>query len=337
MTDDEHPADALDGAGLGDGPAWLLDEAADVTDGVRDATGVAADSSLETSRVDDDGDAAPDPELFDGPAEFDVEDVERFLSDAPDGDALRPALPTLTDDQRDLIREFVDGFASRGAFLEWCQDAAIRTLGELDGDWMQTRAFTRLDLSVLITSEARRRFAPESGDVLSKRQAAGVRRGVVLSDILPACTAAYRRLRWNATEYVNDGDDSFVPDPEVQEHTAMRPALTELDDRQDWAIRKLLTGISSEDALLSWLQVVTEASYAEVDSGLGERLNVERRARRLLLDDVEPDEADLARWFRESFAAKYVLPGFAVAASEVGKRAGELAQQEATEFGETTL
>jgi len=110
----------------------------------------------------------------------------------------------------------------------------------------------------------------------------------------------------------------------------MRPALTELDNRQDWAIRKLLRGLPSEDALLAWLQAVTEASAAEVPDELGQRLNRERRARQYLLDDVDAGDLETALWFRESFAAKYVLPAFARAAAEVGKRAGELAEQESS-------
>ncbi|WP_232702212.1 hypothetical protein [Halobacterium wangiae] len=316
MTDDGdagHAADVLDGAGL------------DAVDGdVLDA--------LVDGDADGDGSPSAEPSLFDGPAEFDDAGVQAFLRSAPDSETLRPALQRLTADQRALIGSFVDGFKSRAAFLEWCQDAAIRTLGELDGEWFRARAFTRLDLSVLVTTDARERYAPESGDVLSRRQAAGVRRGVVLADILPACASAYRRLRWSATEYVNDADDSFVPDPDVQEHTAMRPALTELDERQGWAIRRLLNGLPSEDALFAWLQAVTEASYAEVDGDLGRRLNGERRARAYLLDDIDDAERHLARWFRESFAAHYVLPGFAEAASEVGKRAGELAERDAEDL-----
>ncbi len=331
MTTDEHPADYLGGV-----------------DGVQ---GVDDVSTVLAWAVDDDGDelqedgagelelgdeaAAPtddlrEMELFDAPAEFDAEDVQRFLADEPSEDVLRPALRRLTTDQRDLIASFVDGFDSRSGFVEWCQDAAIRTLGELSGEWMQARAFTRMDLSVLVVSDARERYRPESGSLLSPRQAAGVRRGVVLSDVLPACRSAYRRLRWSATEYVQDTDDSFIPDPSAQDHTAMRPALTELDNRQDWAIRKLLRGLPSEDALLAWLQAVTEASAAEVPDELGQRLNRERRARQYLLDDVDAGDLETALWFRESFAAKYVLPAFARAAAEVGKRAGELAEQESS-------
>lgn len=329
VTSDDHPADYL--GGLDDGPgtvddeivlAWTDDE--DDEDGADVDAGDVVIGDEAGAPTDGHGDA----ELFDAPAEFDAEDVAQFLHDEPSDDVLRPALRRLTTDQRDLIASFVDGFQSRSAVVEWCQDAAIRTLGELPGEWMQARVNTRMDLSVLVVSDARERYRPESGELLSPRQAAGVRRGVVLSDVLPACRSAYRRLRWSATEYVQDHDDNFVPDPEVQDHTAMRPALTELDERQDWAIRRLLSGLPSEDALLAWLQAVTEASAAEIPDELGQRLNRERRARRYLLDDVEDGDRDTALWFRESFAAEYVLPAFSRATAEVGTRAGELAEKE---------
>ncbi|WP_284013214.1 hypothetical protein [Halobaculum litoreum] len=46
---------------------------------------------------------------------------------------------------------------------------------------------------------------------------------------------------------------------------------------------------------------------------------------------VSPHDADHGPFFRESFAAEFLLPAFARAARKVAKRAGELAEQETTE------
>ncbi|WP_276298800.1 hypothetical protein [Halorussus lipolyticus] len=264
-------------------------------------------------------------------------EVRDLLDGLPETPQLRPALQKLTGDQLGLLRRFIDGFENRRTFLLWCQDAAIHTLGRLDGDWMVERAFSRLDLSVLLVS--RRRFAWADTDddgnpkILDAESAATARRGVAAVDLLPAFVASHRGFRWSATEYVEDDrteTDEGPPDPEEQDAPGMRPALAELDQRQDWALRQVLDGFESEDQMLAWVQQVTEASYAEVPDDLATRLYTESHTREMLLDR----EGERARswFFRESFAAKEILPAFAVAAREVADRSGELAERENSEL-----
>lgn len=272
---------------------------------------------------------------IDAGAGFDREAVERLLADMPDLSQNRPALQKLTTDQRELLARFIDGFESRREFLLWSKDAAILSLGELDGEWVITRAFSGSDMSALIVSDERERWARNAGETLSQHKARTLRRGVAALDVLPACQSAYRRLRWSATEYVNDESDSFRPDARDQKHPAMRPALSELDNRQEWALRRLLEGFDSEDAILAWLQVLTEASAAEVSHSLAERIFAEGHTRSRLLSWPE-DSAD-GPFFRESFAARYLLPPFARAAREVGERAGELAEREQHEHTDTLI
>jgi len=142
--------------------------------------------------------------------------------------------------------------------------------------------------------------------------------------------AAHRRLRWSATEYVNDADDSLIPDPDDQDHPAMRPALSEMSNRQCWALKRLLAGFDSRDSLISWFQIVTEASYAELDGSLAKRVLVrDSRAARMLVNNTTSENSDDAAAFREWVGALYLLPAFAAAAREVSDRAGELAEQAA--------
>lgn len=259
---------------------------------------------------------------------FDREAVESMLADRPQVEERRPALRKLNDDQRDLLAEFIDGFASRREFLEWSQRAAVLTLGELPGEWYVRRSFSALDMSTLLVSDARYRWADHADkDVLAPEAARDARRGVAALDLLPAFSRAHKRLRWNATEYVNDHDDSFQPDPEEQRHPAMRPGLTVLQEHQGWALARLLNGFDSDDALLTWVHTLTESSFAEVDAGLARRFYAETHTREMLLGETDDDPATL-RFFRESVGAKYLLPAFARAAREVGDRAGELAEQE---------
>jgi len=261
-------------------------------------------------------------------AGFDHEAVDGLLTDRPTVEKRRPALRKLNDDQREVLGEFIDGFDSRAGFLTWCQRAAILSLGELPGEWFVQRSFSALDMSTLIVSDERYRWAARADrDVLEPAAARDARRGVAAIDLLPAFSRAHRRLRWNATEYVNDHDDSFQPEPEEQRHPAMRPELTELHKNQAWALRALLDGFTTDDALLSWVHTLTEASFAEVDSGLARRFYAEAHTREMLLANTDDDPATL-QFFRECVGAKYLLPSFSRAAQEVGERAGELAEKQ---------
>ncbi|WP_373190070.1 hypothetical protein [Halolamina sp.] len=272
-------------------------------------------------------------------AGFSRRDVARLEDTLPETSNLRAALQKLTSDQTDLVARFVDGFESRRSYLRWSQDAAVHTLGELGGEWFVERAFSRTDMSALLVGRARERWLPEDGETVEPRQAEDVRRGVAAADVLPACAAAHRRLRWSATEYVQDHDDELQPDPEVQQHPAMRPALSELDERQEWALEACLEGFEGRDALMAWGHHVVEASYAEVDGDLISRLALDEPHTRnmLVVGPKAREDPEGGRLFRESFAALYLLPAFAMAASEVAKRAGELAEQESKEITDTLL
>jgi hypothetical protein len=255
-------------------------------------------------------------------------EVADLLADRPRTEERRVALRKLNDDQLDLLGEFVDGFETRRGFLEWCQRASVLSLGELPGEWFVERSFSALDMSTLLVSDARYRWSDRAeGDVLVPSAARDARRGVAAFDLLPAFSRAHERLRWNATEYVNDRDDSFQPDAEEQRHPAMRPALTVLQQSQAWALGRLFDGFAGDDALLSWCHTLTQSSFAEMDSALARRFYSERHTRDMLLGETD-DERETVRFFRESVGAKYLLPAFARAAREVGERAGELAEQE---------
>lgn len=259
-------------------------------------------------------------------AGFDKESVERLQESLPETTRLRPAIPKLSADQLDLIGRFVDGFDSLENWLLWGQDASIRTLGELSGNWLKERTFSRADLSMLL-NEGRDRRRWTDGVSLASETVTDARRGVASLELVPACVRAQRRLRWDATEYVNDRDDSFQPEPGVQKHVAMRPALSEMDDNQAWALRQLLRGFDSADAFLAWYQTVSEASYAEIDVDLARRFHGESHTRTMLLrGDVEH-----AATFREFYAAEFLIPAFSRAAREVSERAGELAEAEKAE------
>lgn len=269
-------------------------------------------------------------------AGFNHSDVRRLESSLPDTTNLRAALQKLSSDQIDVVADLVDGFESRSEVIRWGQRTAIQTLGEVSGEWLSDRCFSKLDVHVLLSSPARDHWLPEGDDPVPESQAEEMRRALAATEILPACSSALRRLRWSAVEYVSDDDDTLQPDPSEQNNPAMRPALSELSERQRWALDRCLDGFASVDALTAWSQRLVEASYAEVDRNLVTRISVEEPHTRefLVVGDSDIDGGPV---FRESFAALYLLPAFATAATEVADRAGELAEQAQTEVKDKRL
>lgn len=264
---------------------------------------------------------------------FDRDAVDRLLADLPETQEFRPAVGKLTRDQREVVAEFVDGFRSRSAFVSWGQRAALHTLGSLPGEWFVDRVFSGPDMAALLTSSDREAWVdrPPSAEAAARQ-----RRAVAAVDVLPACLDAVRALRWNATEYVNDTDDDLQPEAELQKHPAMRPALTEIDDKQGWALRHALDGFDSEDAFLTWGSYLGEASFAEVDRDLVTRVLVdEPHTKRMMIK--EPRDDPDGPFYRESWAAVELLPAFATAAREVVDKAGELAEGEKKDMDVTRL
>ncbi|WP_135807448.1 hypothetical protein [Halorussus marinus] len=220
-------------------------------------------------------------------------------------DAARPSLDKLHRDQQEAIDRFVqEGFATRREFLLWLQELVWNSMGRLHGNWFAKVARDEVVLSCVITSEKRRHYrqTPVSLDA-----AATVRRRMAKKFIRPACRAGYRTLRKDAQEYVQEDNRVDVDDVSM---FAMRPSLQTLKDRQTVALRKLLDGFNSEDALDRWLHHLDDVTLGEldrIDADLDWRLEMERTARDVLLGD----RADHARQ-REQLAAFYLLPAFSL-------------------------
>ncbi len=259
---------------------------------------------------------------------------DRLLDAVPDVDqATRPALAKLCQDQLDMLRSFLAGFDDREALLRWGQDAVIGTLGHVGDDWYTDVAMSRSDLATLITGDEREVWG--DGDPPTLETAEVYRRAMAATDLIPACHAAARSMRWSATEYVDNSTDVHQPEPDVQSHPVMRPALSELAERQEWALDRLLGGFDSLDDLQAWIMAANQASYAELDSDLSRDLFHENHTREMLV--VSPEDHRHGPFFRESFAAKYLLPAFNAAARELSERSGELAEHESNDLNVNTL
>lgn len=236
----------------------------------------------------------------------------------------RPALVRLTEDVDDVVQDLRAGFASRRAIVEWEQRLAVRTFGQISQRWYEglARALATsaepVLTAVLLSEDARETAVDEA--VVEQ-----VRERFAATVIAPAYRRAFRHLRKDAGEYVEDGH-AAEHDPFSQQHVAMRPALEELEDWQQRGLSALFDGLADADGIHTWGQVVQLATHGEISDEFILRCHRERSTRRVLLDETE--HADRTR---VAFAARFLVPAYNAGVSELAGRAGEMPEAETTE------
>jgi hypothetical protein len=239
----------------------------------------------------------------------------------------RPALVTLTNDVQEMERELLDGFSSRRAVLEWCQRLTIRTLGELDAAFyrdvarqMRGSEQRTLMAALLVVGARSRPLADDRARELRERLHANI--------IAPAFHRAFRRLRKDAGEYIEETDERTAHDPQTQRWVAMRPALDELETWQQRALAACLDGFEGTGELLAWVETLELATHGEIEEQFSNRCYTEGATRRLLLGETGGQPA------RELFAAFHLLPRFNAGVRDLSGKAGELpdAEREETEI-----
>lgn len=237
----------------------------------------------------------------------------------------RPALVKLVEDVRDSERQLLRGFGSRREVLEWTQELAIRTLGEMPQDWFHQMArqfrgvpdsaHERTLVSALLRSQYRTR-------PLADTKAREFRRQLSARTIRPAAHRAFRELRADAGEYVDDGNDDGHA-PGKQQYVAMRPAIDELHQKQHAALTRLLDGFDDREGILEWGHDLELATHGEIDEEFITRCYGERSTRELLTSREASD-----RRGRELFAAHYLIPVFNRGVRDLAGRAKEQADEE---------
>lgn len=239
----------------------------------------------------------------------------------------RPALVKLTEDIRGLEAELFAGFGSRREILEWSQRLAVRTLGELPQQWFKemARQFRgvpksaeeRVLLSALLQEDARTRDLDES-------KCRELRRQLSANNIRPAAHRAFRNLRKDAGEYVDNDDSAGTQhNPERQRYVAMRPSIDELERDQQQALRDLLGGFDNREEILSWGHDLELATHGEIGEMFVTNCYQEKPTRRMLTSERPSDARG-----RELFAAHYVLPVFNRGIRDLAGRAKELPDAE---------
>lgn len=239
----------------------------------------------------------------------------------------RPALVKLTNDVNELHGRLMAGLDSRRDIVEFSQQLTIRTLGEIPDSFYEELARelrfpVGSDQSPFIASllhgSARDRDMRE--DAVDD-----LRREVWMQVVYPAFHRAMRKLRKDAGEYIDDpqgGPGNHAAS--LQRYIAMRPALDELNHKQEEVLQACLDGFEDRDAIVEWTSDLELATHGEIHEDFAPRCYKESSATLIL---TAPDNAVAARG-RELFAATYLLPYFNKGVRDLAGRAGE---QPATE------
>ncbi len=235
---------------------------------------------------------------------------------------VRPALPTLQAQQRELVDHesnpatdltfsLRDGFASRRELIRWYQAATVRTFGAL-GD----RAFTPTHLwddhtllQSCIISTNRQRWA--DGEPLDRAVAAEVRRVIEEEALIPAMYDAYNELRKMAGEYIGNEDEETYDEADLDpghHEIAMRPAFSRKDAEQARALRELWGGFTDRDALRDWLHDLQQPANGALPDDLAAVVMRDDVALSYLLTGGA-SRAE-SRLFREWVAIDVLLPAF---------------------------
>lgn len=272
--------------------------------------------------------------------------IERFirqLHDAGDDptqlETYRPALRRLTIDANDLVNSDVHpslsgGFDSRTDLIHWLQRLATRSLGEVPqvvfygmAEQLANPDDTPLVLALLDDPS----MDADTCEHWRKR----VQRRVVFD----AFDRAYRRLRVDATEYLNEADvggpggrgeapDRDAHDPMDQPNIAMRPSVEELDSAQRFILSELLPdGLNDTDEILDWGNVLVNATHGEPihlpdETDVPVATFVDRLYERNPFAEMMVDPRRVR--VREDIAAKFLLPTFNLAVRKILPTSGEL-------------
>lgn len=257
----------------------------------------------------------------------------------------RPALQRLALDTMALVEGdegagipgLEGGFATAEELVEWEQRLAIRALGQVPQVVFQGVA------SQLATAHDRPLVqalldADEMGAEVAQEWRRRFRKRVVHESF----DAAYRELRGEVTEYVDDAGADDDHDPVRQRYLAMRPGLEELDEWQRRSLGALFSGELREDgAIMEWATMLENACYGERIRFPGEDDDVPVGRFLADLDDrdafVDLLTAPAYDRPRAVFAARFLIPTFNAATREMLSSTGEMPSVEREPQGVTQI
>jgi hypothetical protein len=113
----------------------------------------------------------------------------------------------------------------------------------------------------------------------------------------------------------------------ADQHPALRPELDDVSSKQQRALRYLLDGFADADAFLIWGQYVVKATYAEIDR----ETITDAYFDMVVRDWMTSPEDPTTQFWRETWAAKFYLPGCNRTAAQLASRTTEAIERTASE------
>lgn len=275
--------------------------------------------------------------------------IREILEDAreAEGDAalasFRPSLQRLVLDALDLIDGYEDeetgehvaglsgGFENRTELVYWMQRLAVRSLGEVP-------MFVYKGIAAQLASPHDRPVVQAllTESDMDSATAEHFRERVRKKVVLRGFDQAFRRLRIDATEYIDEADEGDRHNPREQRYIAMRPALDELDEWQRHALDVfLIDGFENREDIIDWAFILENATHGEPivlpdrdDSTMpvGEfvdRCHTQDPMAKMLIDP------EMQR-VRETYAARFLIPTFNAGVRELLGTSGEMVDETET-------
>lgn len=245
--------------------------------------------------------------------------LQTVISEDSEGPENRftPALDKLNDDQRQWLNRWtVEGYPDRRELILSLHQMQFWSLGRVPDGWFVNVCSKPVPLSVVITSDNRYEWRENPVD---QHTAEKERRQLAAKYIRPAFRAAFRTLRKDAKQYLNEGER--VDEATKTEYFAMRPALDELYTKQGTLLVSLLDGFDDMTDIDDWLSRLDQGTLGElhrVEPDFDWKIHDRPTAQRVLLEDGDKYERE-----RELWAATYLLPAYNRAVSNWAVEAEE--------------
>lgn len=273
----------------------------------------------------------------------DMTSLDRSEADEGRG-SWRPALSRLALDvdrvlrggstnHGDEIPGLLPGFNSEADIVRWEQRFVTRSLGMTPQPFLHgvadelAKPTERVLVACLLSGRGR------TADI-DQKVATELRRRVRSRVVMPAFDRAFQRLRTQATEYADAGEEGDLHNPQRQRYIAMRPSVSELDHWQAYALARLVEGeLETKDDVLGWGNVLEQATHGEsieLPNHDDERAIPEFVDAIVTTDPLLDAVTGEDERVRVQFGAKFLLPAFNRGVRDLASRSKELANAEHT-------
>jgi hypothetical protein len=262
--------------------------------------------------------------------------------------------PALTQVEREFnahMRQFRSGIETSEDLIYWLHRASVLTLGCISNKSLK-RVYTdpAIPSCVLLSQPDEKAQRRGEDEALEKPSDEWVRLKLENQVFTPAFRAAYRKLKTNANEYLDE--DSVVSAGSDDAPPALRPALQELSVRQQDALDELFQegGFDSPAAVSEFKRDLVAATRGHVSGSVLRSMTGDGNGGGNVLYSailgpgeyeatsplVEPKEDECLRLrLLRSFTANHLLAPFNEAVRDLAATAGEQAETGSQSSGDT--